>query len=295
MKKSTLFKTILTAITLTIGLTFLSFAKEISVMDQNGSWYNVDVPEEINGLKFAEYIDASNTVTYCGESEIPYESDFYLYDANTLQPVEGGWYLYDSPSDVFGNKWKRWMYASPKGDGFLLRNSWILDNGQMYLANSYGVTRQNEMIDLGDIVKTTGDVIYNVQIATWETMPFTLVGNSYSLMLPYGGLNVDDFIRTASGANYEAWVAEWNRVEAEWAAKQTEANLDWSMFDLYVPQALSDRGIYSYEIIGRDRITNYMFGEGVYKVKLPNGNGSYTTRYLTVYINSDGSYWKSSI
>lgn len=292
MKKRTLFTILLTATSFTIGLTFSSFAKEVSVMDQNGSWYSVDVLEEINGLEFAEYIDASSTIAYCKESEIPLEWDYYLYDANTLQPVKGGWYIYANRSDVWNNNYKVWMYAVPGTNGSLIRNSWILDDGQVYLTNSYGATRQNETIRFGDLIGVTTDVIYNVQTGTWDALPYTQSNNSHHLTLTYGGVEFDDFIKTISGENYEAWLAEWNRVEAE-RTNKTVTNLDWSMFDAYVPQAMADRGFYSYEILNKERIENNLYGMAVYKVKVPE-SGSYSTKYLMVYINADGSYWKSS-
>lgn len=292
MKRRALFTTILTATSLTIGLTFSSFAEEVSVMDQNGSWYNVDVPEEINGLEFAEYIDASSTITYCQESEIPQEWDFYLYDANTLQPVKGGWYMYANRSDVWDNNYKVWMYAIPETNGSLICNSWILDNGQVYLTNSYGATRQNETIQFGDLVGVTTDVIYNVQTGTWEALPYTQSNNSHYLTLPYGGIDFDHFIRSISGENYEAWIAEWNSEEAE-RTNKTASNLDWSMFDIYIPQAMADKGFYSYEILNKERIEDNLNGVAVYKVKVPE-SGSHSTKYLSIYINADGSYWKSS-
>jgi len=167
-----------------------------------------------------------------------------------------------------------------------------LDNGQVYLTNSYGATRQNETIKFGDLVGVTTDVIYNVQTATWEALPYTQSNNSYYLTLPSGGVDFDHFIRTISGENYETWIAEWNKAEAERADK-TVSNLDWSMFDIYIPQAMADRGFYSYEILNKERIEDNLYGVAIYKVKVPEG-GSHSTKYLSVYINADGSYWKSS-
>ena len=81
----------------------------------------------------------------------------------------------------------------------------------------------------------------------------------------------------------------------EWRLKGliSVTNSDWSMFDDYVPQAMADRGFYTYEILNKERIENNLYGMAVYKVKVLE-SGSHSTKYLMVYINADGSYWKSS-
>lgn len=283
MKKE-IFVTLFATVILTVGVTFSSYAEEVFLRDEEGNGYYTEVPDEVNGLLFVEYVDASDTIIYGCKSEIPYEWDYFLYDANTLQPVEG-WYVYDERKDIFTDAdYKVWMYAVPGTSGSMVRNSWVLDNGLVYLINSRGTTKHNEIIQFSNLSGVTTDVIYNVQTGIWEPLPYSQNGNEHHLAIPYNGtVTFEDFVKTLSGENYEAWLAEWNQRQAELEKEreELEASVDWSMFDPYISQAMAEQGYSSYELIGRDRITQTLaYVVGIYKVKV----GS-STKYLNIYIN----------
>jgi hypothetical protein len=172
-----------------------------------------------------------------------------------------------------------------------------LDNGQVYLMGSNGITKHNEIIQFEEIAGLTTDVIYNVQTGTWDSLPYSQERNSHHLAIPYSGtVTFEHFAKTMSGENYAAWLAEWNQQRAESASNQTQANLEWSMFDIYISQAMNENGYYSYEVVEKIRIDTNFNGVGVYKVKVKQGTSgnSYYTGYLSIYLNPNGSYWKST-
>lgn len=224
-----------------------------------------------------------------------HEYDAYLYDIYTLMPVDGGWYKYGESSNLWNEDYDLWMYAIP-GSGYLIENSWILDNGNVYLTNSEGITRHGGTIVFKDVAYTT-DFIYNVQTMQWEPLPFTQVGNTHVLALPYNmNITYDDFIRTLSGEKYEQWKAEQAQKQQTEQQTQNQSNLEWSMFDIYISQAMSENGYDSYEVMEKVRIEANFNGVGVYKVKVRQGTvgNSYHTGYLSIYLDSNGGYWKST-
>lgn len=294
MKKGTLFSTLLAATVLSMGFIFSSFAEEISVRDENGKFVeSIEIPDELDGKRFSRYIQNSTIAVYSQESEIPYESDEYMYDIYTLSPVEGGWYKYGKFSNPWNEDYFVWMYAIP-GSGYLISNSWILDSGNVYLTNSEGNTRHGGTIRFEDVASTS-DFIYNVQTMQWEPLPFTQVGNSNILVLPYNmNITYDDFVGILSGEKNKQWKAE--EAQKQQTEQETESILDWSAFDIYISQAMADNGYYSYEVIEKVRIDTYFNGIGVYKVKVRQGTvgNSHYTGYLSIYLGSNGEYWKST-
>lgn len=296
MKNKTLPATLLTTAILVAGFTFSAFAEEVYVRDENGKFIEyVEIPDQLDGKQFSRYIENSTIAVYSQESEIQYKYDEYLYDIYTLAPVEGGWYKYGETSNLWDEDYSLWMYAIP-GSGYLIKNSWILDNGNVYLTNSEGITRHGETIVFEDIAYTS-DFIYNVQTMQWEPLPFTQVGNTHVLALPYNmNITYDDFVRTLSGEKYEQWKAEQAQTQQTEQQTQSESNLEWSMFDIYISQAMEEKGYYSYEVVEKVRIETNFNGVGVYKVKVRQGTvgNSYHTGYLNIYLAPNGGYWKST-
>lgn len=214
-------------------------------------------------------------------------------------PAPGGWYVKENWLDVWDKEHTTWVYVLPNSEGKLLQGCWILDNGLVYCAKSYGTTACDESVAVRDAAEH-GDVIYNVQTNQFEALPYTLNTTHYVSVDCNGAVTYDKFLYSISGQSFADWSAEMERQKAGQANEpqtQTDNALDWSAFDIYISQAMSDRGFNSYELLSRERIENPSnfigtYGVGIYKVKVWEGGG-YSTKYLRIYINADGSYWKS--
>lgn len=294
MRLKRLYATLLMATVLSIGFTSLSYAEVLDIKDEYGEWDEIDVPDEIGNRVFDRYIEGSSTLRYSEETDAEFEWDYYLYDINTMQPVAGGWYKYEDTRDLFGNNYTSWLYSIPGTEGKLLCNSWIIDNGQVYLASSSGETVQNEMIRFDQVAETTPDLMYNIQTGNYDPLPFTQKHNTHHLALPSGGLSYDHFVKTLSGENYAKWLEEQNEQHTG-QQNNSSSNLDWSLFDIYIPQAMEDNGYYSYEVVEKVRIDNDFNGIGVYKVKVSQGTTG-NSKYigvLKIYLGANGNYWRS--
>lgn len=304
MKKNMLIATLLTAVVLSIGFVSSSYAEEIYVSDSNGTYVGeIDVPDKIDGRTFSEYIPNSNFVVYTQESEVPYRWDSYVYDINTLKPAAGGWYIYSTERGYIGQPDTHdWYYVMPGGSGYLVTDSWILDNGLVYLTNSKGVTRMGEIITIDDLTDSVDDGVFNVQTNQFDWFEFSQRGNKGMIVLSSSGTTTyDNLMKEVSGqANAERTVRI-EREARERAAQQStqsdsdkDKDLDWYMFDLYIDRAMADRGhAGDYEILGRIEISHtYFSGVASYKVRIPS---LHSIKTLNIYINDDGSYYRSSL
>ena len=228
------------------------------------------------------------------------KGDWYQREAYLTKngaPAEDGWHLmHEGTDDIFGGSYKDWSYVIPGTGGKLLRATWVLDGADVYYISDY----ETEYLSARKASETynpyIGDVIFNTATNQYEALPCSLKNSDHYVDMTYTGKKTyEKFLTTISGQNYQEWYnANKSWIENGNSTQNNNASV-WNMTDVYIGQAMAEKGYSSYEVLEKVKVESAVLGgySAVYKVKVPD-SGSYYTGYLRITVTSNGAYVSSS-